>query len=213
MTPWTRRTPCAKAVASVVAAVIASPGCAVRTWTPEPQARVVTGTVTVAPGDSVRVTDDLGSVEIEVVAFSAPYLSGRVRPGKGRVGLELDRATSIDVLTAEGQTRKGLAPAALAAGDVVGHDVQLATPEGPAALRALALDDRRVLHGQPLACREDRREVRCTGVVRVDLRAATQVEVRRPNASASVLASAGVLAAVLGVLYGAWMAYWSGYDK
>ena len=202
-----------RAVALVACATLAVPGCAVRSWTPEPEARLAGGAVSLAPGELARLTDATGAVEIEVAGCSFPFVTGRARPGTARVGVELARASSLDVQTGGGLTRRGLSPAGITPADLAGRDVQLAMPEGPVAVRVIELDAQGVLHGQPLACHVGQRTVPCTGLVRVDLRGAKRVEVKRKNASASALASVAGTAAVLAVLYGVWMAYWSNYDK
>lgn len=169
----------------VTALALASSGCAVHSWTSVPVPHPAS--LQLREGDVVRAVSRVGTVELTVATpYAYPFLTGRARSGTGVVSVDLADATRVDVR--EGRRATTVRdPATLGAADLLGRDVQLATAEGPVALRVVVLGEGRVLRGQPLDCLEGEREVPCAGLVRIDVRELAGIEVRKLDRERTIL--------------------------
>lgn len=184
-------------------------GCAVHTWQPAPSERL--GGL---EGKTVRVVGTVGDLEIKVVRYSHPLLTGRIVRGAGRVHVDLPPQAAVEVLRCGLEATAAPRPSSGRRGQsvpdpsrLIGCDVQFDSGQGLVALGVEGVAAPREVFGRWLAvsCPADGRSCR-TGLVRVDVRESSRVDEQRLDQGRSVAKTLAVVLvgslAAFGVLVG-----------
>lgn len=183
--------------AVMAVSVVLPPGCAVRTWRATPLAEEAVREK-VEPNRRVRVETSTGPVLLEVVSLRYPILEGRARPGNGEVLFDVTRASSAVSVAGSTSDRLADGPEKMRQAVLVGKLVRFGTEAGPVTLDVTAFEYP-LVRGRPGVCPSPRDEkAPCPGLVHLDLREASRLEIRETDEGKTLLVNLLVWGFLLG---------------
>lgn len=170
---------------------------------------------------TVRAVAPTGDVDLTVVDYSQPYLSGRFRGGPGRVHIALAEQAGVYVRACASPPGAAVRrrPSSTDLNTLLGCVVEFSDQQGAVALSVEGVSGPGEVVGRTRLDSCGSKPRPCLGgLVRIDVRDGTRVDERRLDQGRSVLKTAGVVAlgalTVLGELTGLYIlgCYTSGCD-
>jgi len=176
-----------------------APGCAIRGWHATPLTQE-TVHKEATPKRTIRVATPTGNVLLDVVSTRYPMVEGRAHPGDGEVLLDVAKASRAESVAGALSTRLATHPHEMRRAALIGKLVRFHTEAGPVMLNVTSFEYP-LVRGRPGACPTARdEEAPCPGLVHLDLREASGLEVLRTDLGKSFLVNCLVLTITWGVL-------------